>query len=274
MKLAFTTLGCLDWDLETIVSKADEYDFDGVDFRGYRNEMNIGKLPEFTSGLAATVAMFKEAGLEVPCFSTSARVLPPDDSDIDSQVSEVANYACICEAFGAKMMRIFGGRFGSLSREEALSTAAANLGKLAEPLENRDIKLMLETHDDWLEAPLLRDLMQRVDSEKVGILWDVHHPYRMKGEAPEATWDNLGKWIGYTHFKDSRIDTDTKRGYRLCLPGEGDIPLKEILAILKAGGYDGYLTFEWERAWHPEIEPPDQAFPRYSSVMREILGQL
>ena len=39
MKLAFTTLGCPDWDLDTIISKAAEFGFDGVDFRGCRGEM-------------------------------------------------------------------------------------------------------------------------------------------------------------------------------------------------------------------------------------------
>jgi len=39
VKLAFTTLGCPDWDLDTIISKAAEFGFDGVDFRGCRGEM-------------------------------------------------------------------------------------------------------------------------------------------------------------------------------------------------------------------------------------------
>ena len=36
-------------------------------------------------------------------------------------------------------------------------------------------------------------------------------------------------------------------------------------------GYKGYYCFEWEKAWHPEIEDPDVAFPQYADVMRGYL---
>ena len=35
MKIAFMTLGCPNWDLDTIITRGREYGFDGVDFRGY-----------------------------------------------------------------------------------------------------------------------------------------------------------------------------------------------------------------------------------------------
>ncbi len=274
MKLGFTTLGCPEWNMETIVSKAKEYDFDGIDFRGYGDEMNIYKLPEFSSKLMDTVSLVKDFGIEVPCFSSSVKMMPPQGSDMDDQISEIKSYACLCEAFGARMIRIFGGGFGDRTEEQAVSQAIENLNRLIEAVGGRDITLMLETHDDWIRTHLLRKLMKKLNSEKIGILWDVHHPYRLEGEAPEASWDNIGEWVKYTHFKDSRIDNDSKRGYQLCLPGDGDIPLKEIISLLNNSGYDGYLTLEWERRWHPEIQEADIAFPRYVSVIREILGQI
>lgn len=274
MKLGFTTLGCLEWDLETILAKAKEYDFDGIDFRGYSDEMNIFKLPEFSSKLDDTASAIKESGIEVPCLSTSVRMTPKKESDMDDQISELTAYVPLCEAFGTKMLRIFGGNFGNQTEEEAINEATENLNRLIAAIGDTDIMLMLETHDDWISTRLLRKLMQTVNSKKVGIIWDIHHPYRMEGESPEASWDNIGEWVGYTHLKDSRIERDSKRGYQLCLPGNGDIPLKEIIGVLKSGGYDGYLTFEWERRWHPEIEQADIAFPRYVSVIREIMEQI
>lgn len=49
MKISFTTLGCPNWDLDTICQKGREYGFDGVDFRGYLDSLDITKLPLFTS---------------------------------------------------------------------------------------------------------------------------------------------------------------------------------------------------------------------------------
>jgi sugar phosphate isomerase/epimerase len=73
MKLAFTTLGCPGWDMDIIVSKAVEYGFDGVDFRGYLGELKIFKFTEFTSRAEETARKLADANLEVPCFSSSVR---------------------------------------------------------------------------------------------------------------------------------------------------------------------------------------------------------
>ena len=57
MKISFTTLGCPEWDLQTIIARAREYGYDGVDFRGLGAEMDIWKLPEFSSQADQTASM-------------------------------------------------------------------------------------------------------------------------------------------------------------------------------------------------------------------------
>src|ERR1044071_5484379 len=74
MKIAFMTLGCPNWDLDTIIACGREYGFDGVDFRGYLNEIDITKLPMFTSGAAETRQKLDDAGLAVSCISSSIKV--------------------------------------------------------------------------------------------------------------------------------------------------------------------------------------------------------
>ncbi len=90
--------------------------------------------------------------------------------------------------------------------------------------------------------------------------------------APEETWAALGPWVRYIPCKDSCLDPTNKHGYRLCLVGEGDVPLAEIMSVLRVGGYDGWLTLEWEKKWNPEIEEPEVAFPGYVEHMRRLLG--
>ena len=79
---------------------------------------------------------------------------------------------------------------------------------------------------------------------RVGALWDLHHPYR-QGESPEQTWDVLGPFVLQTHVKDS------VPGGTYCLLGDGDIPIKPMLALLVQGGYDGWVNLEWEKRWIP-----------------------
>ena len=271
MKLAFSTLGCPEWDMDTIISRAMEYGFDGVDFRGYRGELDVFKLDEFSTKARENAQRFRDAHLEIPCFSSSVRIsFDSSASKRDKNINELKSYARLCEIFNASYIRIFGGHFAEIHREQAVEIAAKELKQLATIAEDFNVMLLLETHDDWLDCHLLKSLMEQVDSPSVGILWDTHHPYRFVGEEPTETWQTIGKWIRYTHWKDSYSDESAEEGYRLCLIGDGDTPLTRIYSVLKDGNYDGYMTLEWEKMWHPEIEEPEVAFPVFIKFMRRM----
>jgi sugar phosphate isomerase/epimerase len=62
--------------------------------------------------------------------------------------------------------------------------------------------------------------------------------------------------------------------WRYTLTGDGDIPLREIVKLLHDNGYDGWLTYEWEKRWHANIAPPEIALPQYVKVMRRWLAEL
>ena len=81
MKIAFMTLGCPNWDLDTICKRGREYGFDGVDFRGYLDTLDITLRPEFTTGVTATRRMLDEAGLQVSAISSSINVCVPEKMD-------------------------------------------------------------------------------------------------------------------------------------------------------------------------------------------------
>lgn len=270
MKLAFTTLGCPAWDLVTIVSNAVAYGFDGVDFRGYLGELDIFKLPEFSTDLHHTAARFTEAGLEVPCFSSSVRAFCTTEEELKSATQEIKSYSQICRAFGAPFIRIFGGSIGNTSRTEAIDIMADNLTHLLAIAQEYDVQLLIETHDDWMDSRHLKAVIEQVNMPSLGVLWDTHHPYRMEREAPETTWDHLGPWICNTHWKDSYV-TDDSGGYQLCLIGDGDLPLPDIHHVLQSHGYTGYLTLEWEKIWHPEIAEAEVAFPGFIQYMRNLM---
>ena len=83
--------------------------------------------------------------------------------------------------------------------------------------------------------------------------------------------DTLKPWIKSVDLKDSTADPAARLGYRYVEPGKGEVPLREAFRLLKDGGYDGWLTFEWEKRWHPEIADPEQSFPAFISYMRDAL---
>lgn len=115
-------------------------------------------------------------------------------------------------------------------------------------------------------------LIQAVALPSVKILWDAHHTYR-SGESPAQSLALLDGAIAYVHLKDSSLDHDTLGAWTYCLVNEGDVPLREICALLKRGGYDGFLSLEWEKKWHPEIAEPERALPQAVPWLRGFWEQ-
>jgi sugar phosphate isomerase/epimerase len=122
---------------------------------------------------------------------------------------------------------------------------------------------VLETHDAFSTGAQIAALLRQADHPSLGALWDLHHPYR-QGEPPETTAQVLAPYLRHTHVKDSRDG-------RYCLMGEGDVPVARMLELLRAQGYDGWISLEWEKRWHPEIAEPEEVFPQYARRLRSLL---
>jgi sugar phosphate isomerase/epimerase len=266
MKLAFSTLGCLDWDLDTIIRRALDYGFHGVDFRGYLKALDVSQTPEFSTQATETARALAAAGLEVPCFSTSVGVCDSDRQQ-PASLAEIRRYAEICQLFGARYLRVFG-RGESEPHPRAIERFGRNVQPLLRVAEDHGVVLLLETHDQWTDSGVIRSVIEQVDSPALRVLWDVHHPLVASGESLEATWANLGSLVCYTHWKDATAED------RLCLVGEGVLPLAAWHRLLAGAGYDGYCTLEWERRWHPELAEPEVAFPRFVRFMNRLADDI
>jgi sugar phosphate isomerase/epimerase len=274
MNLSFTTLACPEWNLKTILARAVEYGYDGVDFRGLGPEMELWKTPEFSSGILTTAALVLDAGLVVSGFSSSARLNTATPEETAAQLAEVEEYARICRAFGTEFIRVFvGGLKPGETREGVAPRCADHLAAMIEVAARYGTSVVVETHDDWVASPNVLKILAACPHH-AEVLWDVHHPYRLADESPAETWRLLGKRIRYTHIKDSRLVPGDPKTWHYCLTGDGDIPVREILKLLHANGYDGWLTYEWEKRWHADIAPPEVALPHYAQVMRQWLAEL
>jgi len=270
MKLSFTTLGCPGWNIDTIIARTREYGYNGIDFRGYMGDNDIWKFPEFSENIDTTRTSIAEGGLEVPCLSTSIRLLFQEEDEA-GHLNELDEYCRIASVFETPYIRVFGGHLekaGLTDREEAAGRCASFLDRIALKSSEYGVTVLVETHDDWIAGQDILMIFEQTTQPNTGILWDIHHPFRMNGEAPQDTWNMIGRWVKYVHVKDS---AETDDGYELCLPGKGSIPIRESVDILAESGYNGYLAFEWEKKWHPEIEEPEEAFPAYTEYMTQII---
>jgi sugar phosphate isomerase/epimerase len=267
MKISFMTLGCPNWDLDTICRRGQEYGFDGVDFRGYLHEIDITQLPEFTTQAAQTRRKLEEAGLAVSGISTSLRVC--DVEELDRNLEEARRTIEVARQFNTTHIRVFGG--GDLerfSREELAKTGCDCVASILELDGARELRWLFETHDLWVQARHCRMLLDTIPDPAFGALWDMGHTWRVGREKPVDSFAAIGPRVGYTHIKDALYDPDSplamKDGWRYVAPGKGELPLSESIDLLKHNGYDGWLVFEHEKRWHPNLPEPEVIFPLFA----------
>jgi sugar phosphate isomerase/epimerase len=267
MKLAFMTLGCPQWDLDTICARGREYGFDGVDLRGYLDTLDITTLPMFTSAAAATRRRLNDAGLEVSAISSSIRVCVPEERQ--RNLEEARRIIAAAQGLGCGNVRVFGG--GDLATHSRAELARLGCDCLADILALEgaaEIHWLFETHDLWIKGQDCQLLLEAIPNPAFGALWDMGHTPRVGGESPAETYAFIGRRVGYTHIKDAVYDPNhplaMDDGWRYVLPGEGQLPLAEAIGLLKAGGYDGWLQYEHEKRWHPNLIEPEVAFPAFT----------
>ncbi len=264
MKLAFSTLGCPEWDINQILDSARKHGYEGVELRFYRGSFDLASaLAEFPGGPGEFRRRFEGAGIEICCLDTSVVLSEPGDS-----IAEGEKNIELALALGAPYLRVFGGDVPeNETRESCLKRAADKLSRLGEAADRQGLRVLLETHDAFSSGKQVAELLEAAGDKGLGVIWDVHHPVAM-GETPAETARLIGGRTYHVHVKDG------KGGNELTLPGEGDVPLEETIKELHGLGYRGYLSFEWEKAWVPELPDPEVAFPQAARYFSELLQKL
>jgi sugar phosphate isomerase/epimerase len=264
-RFAFSTLGCPAWTIEQAGEAARREGYEGVELRLLDGEIIPADLD------AEGIARVKRAlqGLGVPSVGTSCRFTSPDAAERARSRADAERYLRLAADLGAESIRVFGGNLApGDSLETGIGRIAESLNLLAPAAERAGVRIALETHDAMSAGRAVADVLAQVPSRTVGALWDSHHPYRM-GESPEQTYRLLEGRILSTHVKDARRDGER---WQLLPLGEGEVPVREMLATLAANGWGGWVTVEWEKKWHPELADPEVAFPQHMRVLREYVG--
>ncbi|BDI30055.1 hypothetical protein CCAX7_21060 [Capsulimonas corticalis] len=269
MKLGVTTLGCPNWTMDEILTNVKAYGYDGVELRGIGPDLDLTKSPHFATDAetARTRRRFADAGLEISALDSSVVLAQAESAQRDAALQHGRETIDLAARLGVPYVRVFGGG-DAMRHDDAEDLVAAGLAELGEYAlgTGADISVLLETHDAFSTGAQVAAAVARAAHPRAAALWDLHHPAR-HGEAPAESYHALAPYTRSTHVKDSIA------GGTYCLCGDGDIPLREMIALLRAGGYDGYVTLEWEKRWIPELLEPEVAFPQYAKVLREWLGE-
>lgn len=273
MKLALSTLGCPDWDLDRICSAGAEAGFDGVDLRGYLDEVDVTQHPRFTDRIDETRARLDEAGLVVNALGAGISVCDGDARE--ANLAEARRLVEVGDALDVDRIRVFGGgEPDAASRDELARVGGETMREILAIDGAEEFQWLLETHDAWTAAPDWRRLLDRFPAENTGVIWDAAHTIRLADESPAETLDALGDRLAHVHLKDATYAPDhhdaTHDSYVYAVPGEGDLPMADVVRELRDRGYDDWVVFEHEKRWHPSLADPADAFPAFADWFESI----
>jgi len=264
MKLSFTTLGCPGWTMEQIVANAAAMGFDGVELRGVAGE-HIG--PDETPADRARIRrMFEDAGIEISGIMGYSSFTVDDPARREESIRVARKFCEVAADIGCPVLRIFGGALSeNLDWTGNLRRVTDGLKRVTGLAQEAGVKLALETHDAWTKGEQVRAVIAAVGSPALGACWDVGNSYF--AEPLEVTCAAIAGRVVHVHFKDGA------RGKGSKLPGTGEVDMLKALELLRDSGYTGYLSFEWEKKWEPQLEEPEVAFPQYLRVCEDLMAR-
>jgi sugar phosphate isomerase/epimerase len=234
-RIAFSNLAAPGWTIERTAAAVYELGYDGLELRLLDGEpIDL----HATSTRRKLVAALE--GVPLACLDTSIQLAGRFERELPAALE-------LARELRTDTVRVFGGDVVDLD----------DVARRLEPLLEPDVVVALETHDHFASAGRVAEIVDRIGHPSFAAVWDLHHPTRV-GESPQDVVDALGPAIRLVHVKDARGHGDE---WELVPLGEGDVPVHACLDVLRASGYDGWLTVEWEKRWHPELAEPEVALP-------------
>src|SRR5262249_11095787 len=269
LPIAFSTLGCPNWEWNKILAFASQNSFAAIELRGLEGNLDLPTHAIFAPDrITQTKREILASQLKIACVSSSANLYHPDPATRAKELADARRFIDLAKQLGAPYVRVFGGKEESdASRapdDQTKARVAAGLRELGNYAGPRGVTVLIESHDHFTASTSLRDVLNAADSRNVRLLWDAHNTFADSNEEPEFTIRQLGSWIRHTHLKDS---TGTGDDRKYVLTGRGNVPIRRQITSLQSIGYRGFYCFEWEKLWHPELEAPEVAIADFAGVV-------
>jgi len=273
VRWCFSTLGCADLSFPELCELAGEFRIPGIELRGMGGRMDM---PEYCNEHQLTPARIQQLvrlhHTQLVVAGSSVKLISASEEDR----TELATFGAWAEALRIPYVRVFGGGTWGQPLSSADYARAVELVQWWRNLrETREwnVDLLLETHDAFSASEpclALNGLLAR----PLHLIWDSHHTWRIGGESLGSTWSQIGPLVRHVHLKDSVDRPSARHPYTYVLPGEGQMPMAEVVSLMQRQGFQGFVSLEWERHWHPYLPPLREALavlkeqPWYDSAPR------
>jgi len=192
----------------------------------------------------------------------SAHMVAADFLDNNEEPARVKKCVDIASALGATMMRhdaTWGGKGKQIGYREAIDAVAPGIHEVAEYAATKGIRTMCENHGYFIQDSYrMVYLFDKVNHPNFGLLADIGN-FLCADESPIIAVDTVAPYTIHAHAKDFLFKNGTEpspgeswfksRGgnhLRGTIVGHGVVPVAQCINLLKAGGFTGDISLEFE----------------------------
>lgn len=270
MRLAFSTLGCPNYELEDVLRAARAYGFAGVELRALGGGLDLLARPEFAPrAVEGTRRRLEAEGLSVCCVDTSCAFHDRDEGERRRQVGVALRHCDLAAALGSPLIRVFPDKIQpGATREVTRSFIAESLYAVAERAP-AGVRVGIETHGDFAAAQETAEIVRLAGHPRVAVIWDVANSFAA-GCAVEDAARAVAPHLAHVHLRDA-LPVEGSEHWLPVLAGRGRVPFGAAFEALRSVGYEGFVSFEWEKYWHPEIEEPEAALPDFARAAARLM---
>jgi len=239
------------------VAKAKEIGFDAIEFTDLCP-------PEGTSREEFATALKAEAdrvGIEIFNYAVGSNLVYESEEEFKKITDEVKKQLDIAKILGVKIFR-HDATFdlkGEKSFDLALPKLVRCIREITEYAKTLGIRTMIENHGYICQdSDRVERLYNAVNHENFGLLVDMGN-FSCVDEDCALAVSRVGRYAFHLHAKDflfkSYYEADEENGFfltRACnklrgaIIGNGIVPVKQCIAIMKRHGYTGDIALEFE----------------------------
>jgi len=267
--LSFSTLGCPDWDFKQVIDFASAHDYQGIELRGIRRQLDLLQCGEFKNAenRKTTLRMMKDNGLKFVDLGSSTNLHFPEGAERTKNMDEAKRFIDLAQEIECPFIRVFPNDFlKERDKNATMDLMAAGLLSLAQYAKDSNVSVLIESHGDLVHIDDLEKVLKAAEHPHAGMVWDVVNMWSITKEPVAQVFERLKKYIRHTHIKDAKV---SGKDVQYVFLGKGDVPIFEAIDLLAKSDYKGYYSFEWEKMWHPELPASELALADYSQVMRK-----
>ena len=264
MKLSFSTKGWHDSSFDEFCALAVDLGFDGVELHNIHNRLftdKDGAFHDYTA--AATLRNLYVKKLTIPCIDAICDVA--EESEAAEAEAEILK--CIEIANNLKIPYLRVRAEAHEDKQKATECVKALIARVLPKAEDKKVTILMETAGLYTSSADLRDLLQSFACDSFAALWNFSAAYFASEELPEVVIQNLGAYVKHVHLNDAKKG---KKGVEYCLLGEGDLPVKEMMAALRSVNYDGFISLVWNPEWCPALSDIEVIFSQFASYMKQF----